>query len=77
MTNVNSVVETEISRFDKVIATMEKQLAVSNEDIRDSHKRFLDENLKWKVDFEEISTKKIQEIHSALKMLNTNQKNQG
>lgn len=38
-------------------------------------KKHIDETNKWKVDYEDISTKKIQEIHSALKMLNQNIKN--
>lgn len=68
--NVNGVVETEMNRFEKVISAIEKQQSgVSDEwvtKLDEMHK----ENLKWRVDYEDINTKKLQEIHSALKVLN-------
>jgi uncharacterized protein YdeI (YjbR/CyaY-like superfamily) len=48
---------------------------LTTDDVKNSIKKQVEETNKWKVDYEDISTRKIQEIHAALKMLNANIKN--
>lgn len=70
VTNVNTVLETELRRFENVITALEKQHLSLGEDLRAQVGTFKQENTKWRVDYEDITTKKIQEIHQALKMFN-------
>ena len=49
---------------------LEKQHLSLGEDLRGQVSSFKQENTKWRVDYEDITTKKIQEIHQALKMFN-------
>ena len=70
VTNVNTVLESELRRFENVITALEKQHLSLGEDLRGQVNSFKQDNTKWRVDYEDITTKKIQEIHSALKMFN-------
>ena len=67
---VNETLENEISRFERVIAAFEKYIDTQTGDLRTIISRQTDESLKWKSEFEDLNTKKIIEIHNALKLLN-------
>ena len=67
---VNETLENEISRFERVIAAFEKYIDTQTGDLRTIISRQADESLKWKSEFEDLNTKKIIEIHNALKLLN-------
>lgn len=57
--NVNGLIESEMSRFDKVVTAIEKQMTSSTDAISNTLKKHVEETNKWKVDYEDISTKKI------------------
>lgn len=57
--NVNGLIESEMSRFDKVVTAIEKQMTSSTDTISGTLKKHVEETNKWKVDYEDISTKKI------------------
>ncbi len=63
VTNVNTVVESEMRRFDNVVSALEKQHIALSEDLRNKITEFKSENTKWRVDYEDITAKKITEIH--------------
>lgn len=63
VTNVNTVVESEMRRFDNVVSALEKQQIALSEDLRNKLTDFKSENTKWRVDYEDITAKKITEIH--------------
>ena len=63
MTNVNTVVESEMRRFDNVVSALEKQQLALSEDLRNKLTDFKSENTKWRIDYEDITAKKITEIH--------------
>ena len=67
---VNETLENEISRFERVIAAFEKYIDTQTGDLRNIISRQSEESLKWKSEFEDLNTKKIIEIHNALKLLN-------
>lgn len=71
VTNVNTVVETEMRRFDNVVSALEKQQLSLGEDLKSQVTTFKQENTKWRVDYEDITAKKITEIHQALKIINS------
>ena len=61
--SVNSVIETEMSRFEKVIAAIEQNNIGGLEEFKKSDEAFKAENTKWRIDYEDANTKKLQEIH--------------
>ena len=68
--NVNSVVETEFARQEKVIGAVEKHQLGGIDDLRREYLEFKNDSSKWRVDFEDINSKKLQEIHEAIKLVN-------
>lgn len=71
-TTVNETLENEIGRFERVISAFEKYIDTQTGDLRSLITRHTDENMKWRMEFEDLNTKKIIEIHNALKLLNVN-----
>ena len=67
---VNETLENEISRFERVVAAFEKYIDQQTGDLRGIISRQAEESMKWKSEFEDLNTKKIIEIHNALKLLN-------
>jgi len=57
--NVNALIESEMNRFDKVVTAIEKQMTSQTESISATLKKHVEETNKWKVEYEDISTKKI------------------
>jgi len=50
-------------RFDNVVSALEKQQLQLGEDLRGQVTGFKQENTKWRIDYEDITAKKITEIH--------------
>jgi hypothetical protein len=71
-TTVNETLENEIGRFERVISAFEKYIDTQTSDLRVVIGRQTEEGLKWRSEFEDLNTKKIIEIHNALKLLNQN-----
>jgi hypothetical protein len=69
---VSETLENEIGRFERVISAFEKYIDTQTSGIRDMLQKYQEENNNWKVQFEDINTKKVVEIHAALKLLNSN-----
>jgi hypothetical protein len=69
---VNETLENEIGRFERVISAFEKYIDTQTSDLRVLIGRQSEEGYKWRGDFEDLNTKKIIEIHNALKLLNQN-----
>ena len=69
--NVNSVVETEMSRFEKVISAIETHLVGGIENLKKENEDFRMDSGKWRVDYEDMQAKKLQEVHEAIKELNS------
>jgi len=69
--NVNSVVETEMSRFEQVLSVTEGQSSGSFEQIRKEFLKNVQDTIKWKADFEDINSNKLLEVHAAIKLTNT------
>lgn len=61
-------------RFDNVVSALEKQLLQTIDELRSQLHDFKSDNTRWRIDFEDITAKKITEIHQALKMLNSQHK---
>ena len=55
-----------------MISAFEKYIDTQTGDLRSLISRHTDENMKWRMEFEDLNTKKIIEIHNALKLLNVN-----
>ena len=68
--NVNGVVETEMTRFEKVISAIEQHLVGGIENLKKDNEDFRMENGKWRVDYEDMQAKKLKEVHEAIKELN-------
>ena len=64
--HVNTVVETEMSRFEKVIGAIEKHQVGGIEELKQANDAFKAESSKWRIDYEDANTKKLQEIHQAI-----------
>ena len=64
--------ENEIGRFERVISAFEKYVDAQTGEIRSLLQKYQEENSNWKVQFDDINTKKVVEIHAALKLLNSN-----
>ena len=71
-TTVNETLENEIGRFERVISAFEKYIDTQTADLRTVISKQTEESLKWRSEFEDLNTKKIIEIHNALKLLNQN-----
>ena len=69
--NVNTVVETEMNRFEKVISAIEQHLVGGIENLKKENEDFRMENGKWRVDYEDMQGQKLKEVHQAIKELNT------
>ena len=69
--NVNGVVESEMSRFEKVVSAIEQHLVGGIENLKKENEDFRIENGKWRVDYEDMQGKKIKEVHDAIKELNS------
>lgn len=50
-------------RFDNVVSALEKAQVGLGEDLRNQVQAFKSENTKWRIDYEDITAKKITEIH--------------
>ena len=61
--HVNTVVETEMGRFEKVIGAIEKHQVGGIEELKQANDAFKNESTKWRIDYEDANTKKLQEIH--------------
>lgn len=69
---VSETLESEISRFERVISAFEKYIDTQTSDLRSLISKHSDDQSKWHTDYEDLNTKKVIEIHSALKLLNSN-----
>ena len=69
VTNVNTVLESELRRFENVITALEKQHLSLGEDLRGQVNSFKQDNTKWRVDYEDITTKKFRRFILLLKCL--------
>ena len=69
---VSETLENEIGRFERVISAFEKYVDAQTGEIRSLLQKYQEENSNWKVQFDDINTKKVVEIHAALKLLNSN-----
>ena len=61
-----------MNRFEKILTAIEKHQTGSVGDFKTQIDLLNQENVKWRVDYEDLNTKKLQEIHAALKVLNVN-----
>jgi len=57
--DVNGVVESEMNRFEKVISAIEKHQVSSTDEFRKQIEQYSADNVKWRVDYEDINTKKL------------------
>ena len=69
--NVNSVVETEMTRFEKIVSAIEQHLVGGIENLKKDSEDFRLENGQWRVDYEDLQAKKLKEVHEAIKELNS------
>ena len=69
---VSETLESEISRFERVISAFEKYIDTQTSDLRSIITKQTEEQSRWHNDYEDLNTKKVIEIHSALKLLNSN-----
>jgi len=69
--NVNSVVESEMNRFEKVISAMETHIVGGMEGLKRENEDLKLDNNRWRVDFEDMQVRKFQEIHEAIKEMNS------
>ena len=69
--NVNGVVESEMNRFEKVVSAMEQHLVGGIEGLKKENEDFRSDNNKWRVDYEDMHSKKFQEVHDAIRELHT------
>jgi len=60
-----------MTRFEKVVGTLEKTQNGSTDDWHQKLEALNRENVKWRMDYEDINTKKLQEIHQAFKLMNS------
>ena len=67
--HVNSVIETEMSRFEKVIAAIEKHQVGGIEELKQANDLAKAENSKWRIDYEDANSRKTQEIHQAIQVI--------
>ena len=68
---MNETLDKEINRFEKIVGAFEKHIETQTSELRESISKNDEKVNKWRVGFEELQSKKILEIHSALKLLNT------
>jgi hypothetical protein len=61
-----------MTRFERVISAFEKYIDTQTGDLRTIISKEAEESHKWRSEFEDLNTKKIIEIHNALKLLNQN-----
>ena len=69
---VNDTLDKEINRFEKVIGAFEKLIYNQTNEIRETMTTNDEKINKWRVNFEDLQTKKLLEIHTVLKQLNKN-----
>lgn len=69
--NVNSVVETEMTRFEKIVSAIEQHLVGGIENLKKDNEDFRLENGKWRVDYEDLQAKRLKEVHEAVRELNS------
>ena len=55
---MNSVIETEMSRFEKVIAAIEKHQVGGIEELKQANDVAKAENSKWRIDYEDANSRK-------------------
>lgn len=60
-----------MTRFEKVVSAMETHLVSSIEAVKKESEDFRNENSKWRVEYEDISAKKFQEVHDAVRELHS------
>jgi len=71
-TTVSETLESEIGRFERVISAFEKFIDQQTGDLRAMVQKQVEENKKWRDEYEEVNTRKLLEVHNALKLLNGN-----
>ena len=69
---MSETLESEITRFERVISAFEKYIDTQTSDLRTIVAKQADDQSKWRSEFDDINTKKVIEIHNALKLLNSN-----
>lgn len=69
---MSETLETEINRFERVISAFEKYVDSQTSDLRTLVSKHTEEGAKWRTEYEDLNTKKVVEIHNALKLLNSN-----
>ena len=69
MNHVNTVVETEMTRFEKIIAAIEKHQVGGIDELKQANDVAKAENSKWRIDYEDANSRKIQEIHQAIQVV--------
>lgn len=67
--HVNTVVETEMTRFEKIIAAIEKHQVGGIDELKQANDVAKAENSKWRIDYEDANSRKIQEIHQAIQVV--------
>ena len=60
-----------MARFEKVVSAIELHLVGGIESLKKENEDFRIENGKWRVDYEDMQGKKLNEVHEAIKELNT------
>ena len=60
-----------MSRFEKVISAIETHLVGGIENLKKENEDFRMDSGKWRVDYEDMQAKKLQEVHEAIKELNS------
>ena len=68
----NDSVTKEVTRIEKVISTLEGFTKVQTSDLRREVTNVKQETERWGVNFEDLHSRKIVEIHQAIKVLNQN-----
>jgi hypothetical protein len=64
--SINSVVESEMNRFEKVLSVVEKHQIESVDSINQKLSDSVSDSIKWKADFEDMNAQKLTDIHQAL-----------
>ena len=62
----------EITWFEKIVGAFETLIDQKHSELKENVTSITERQEKWKEQFEDLQTKKMLEIHSALKLLNKN-----
>lgn len=61
-----------MTRFEKIVGAFEKHIEQRTSELSEQVTSQDEKQSKWKISFEDLQTKKMLEIHAALKLLNKN-----